>query len=107
MEAYAFKPNLTADMTQAELIIAHCGAGTILEILRLQKKAVCVVNSNLLDNHQIELADEMRTRSLMTIAYSPNNIIDVLRESDWNKIKLYEKPDSGAFLKELTTLVDI
>lgn len=58
-ECYNFKPTLSADMEAADLIISHCGAGSILECLTLKKVFIVVVNSTLQGNHQMELADAL------------------------------------------------
>ncbi|KJE95496.1 hypothetical protein CAOG_005945 [Capsaspora owczarzaki ATCC 30864] len=59
IEAYRFKPSLSKDMEHAELIIAHGGAGTILEALRADRKLIVVINEDLLGNHQHELAGQL------------------------------------------------
>ena len=59
-------------MERADLILSHAGAGSLLEALDIssstkptskQKKIVnAVINSKLMDNHQLELADELEKR---------------------------------------------
>lgn len=41
------------------LVVSHAGSGTILQALRIDVPIVVVPNSELLDNHQIELADAL------------------------------------------------
>ncbi|PWN20918.1 hypothetical protein BCV69DRAFT_282429 [Microstroma glucosiphilum] len=59
----AYVPSLTPHLKEANLVIAHAGAGTILETLRLPSSSVStppalllVPNESLMDNHQLELA---------------------------------------------------
>ncbi len=46
-------------ITDADLVIGHCGAGTMLESLRAGKKVIAGINTELMENHQTELADEL------------------------------------------------
>jgi beta-1,4-N-acetylglucosaminyltransferase len=39
--------------------VSHAGSGTILDALRIDVSLVVVPNSELLDNHQVELADAL------------------------------------------------
>ncbi|KAK6332910.1 N-acetylglucosaminyldiphosphodolichol N-acetylglucosaminyltransferase catalytic subunit alg13 [Orbilia brochopaga] len=57
--AYADSDEITEEIKFAELVISHAGSGTILECLRYQKRIVVVPNRSLMENHQLELANEM------------------------------------------------
>jgi beta-1,4-N-acetylglucosaminyltransferase len=41
------------------LVVSHAGSGTILQALRIDVPMVVVPNSELLDNHQVELAEAL------------------------------------------------
>lgn len=91
-EIYKFKPSLHADMTKADLIISHAGAGSIMEGLAschernktldnnernsLLKKLIVVINDELMDNHQIELAEALASRSYLMMMNNPIELQD-------------------------------
>jgi beta-1,4-N-acetylglucosaminyltransferase len=51
VDVFDYKPNIGPIQKEADLIISHCGAGTLLECLRLKKKVCAVINETLMDNH--------------------------------------------------------
>ncbi|KAG6868273.1 hypothetical protein C0993_005558 [Termitomyces sp. T159_Od127] len=59
IELWKFKPTLQREYEKADLVISHAGSGTILDVLRLGKPLLTVVNITLLDNHQQELASAL------------------------------------------------
>lgn len=107
MEGYAFKPNLSEDMQAADLIISHCGAGTVLELLRLRKRVVCVVNPNLLDNHQVELAEALSVQNLMHVALSPSSLRSIMTDNVWHVLDKRSPADDTLLLREVGMLIDI
>ena len=107
IKCFDFKPDLTNEMQNADLIISHCGAGSLLEILHLKKKAIGVINSKLLGNRQVELADIMRSSRFMGVADSPTEIVDVLASTDWGSIIRYPDPDPDVFLNEWKSLIKL
>ncbi|KAI5240277.1 hypothetical protein E4T47_08216 [Aureobasidium subglaciale] len=60
LEQYMMLAKTGGDSSGAEgLVVSHAGSGTILHALRLDVPIVVVPNSELLDNHQIELAEAL------------------------------------------------
>jgi beta-1,4-N-acetylglucosaminyltransferase len=77
---YDFASSLEEDMQQADLIISHAGAGTVMEALKFQKKLVVVVNTDLMNNHQTELASAMHSRKLLWMVTSPEALPNAFAE---------------------------
>ena len=94
-------------MQAADLIISHCGAGTILEILKLGKKSIGVINTDLLDNHQVELAEAMQQKGLMVIADSPTLLCDVIRNYVTAEPGTMEVGASRVLLEEISSLISL
>jgi beta-1,4-N-acetylglucosaminyltransferase len=67
-------------MRNADLIIGHGGAGTVMESLSFNKPLVVVVNNRLLHNHQTELAERLALDKHCLIAYSPDQLISILED---------------------------
>ena len=85
IEMYTFKSSLEDDMKRADLILSHAGAGTIMEVLRLQgKRLAVVINIKLMDNHQTELAHAMRTRGYLYVVDEPSLLLHGI--SSWKAL---------------------
>lgn len=59
LEFFRFKPSLREYFVTADLIIGHAGAGTVIEVLKMNKKLIICVNDELQENHQSELAEAL------------------------------------------------
>jgi len=79
-ECYSFKPSIAKDMGGAELVITHAGSGSVLESLKLHRKTCVVVNTDLMDNHQCELAKELSNRGLVSYANGPDALMNTLED---------------------------
>ena len=76
---------------ESSLVISHCGAGTLLEVLRAQKPlSIGVVNETLMDNHQAELADQLAEEGYISRTV-PSQVLKTVKEvlSKADKIKKY------------------
>jgi len=131
-EIYQFKPSLEADMQNADLIISHAGAGSIMEGLALcrernmddsniandndndndnataddakinnaiYKKLVVVINDQLMDNHQMELAEALADRGYLFMLTGPSLLLkpDVMDRIEAYRPKPFEGGDSMTF----------
>lgn len=63
-----YLPDMSQAMANADLIISHAGAGTVLEALKTGSSLIIVPNETLMDNHQIELAEKLGSLNYCTIA---------------------------------------
>lgn len=71
---------------RANLIISHCGEGTLLLLDTLQKPYILVPRSKRfqehVDDHQVELATALAQRQV-PIAWSPGDLVRFLAEPQW------------------------
>ena len=79
LEIYDYKPSIKADMEGAGAVLAHAGAGTITEVLRMGLPLVVCVNTSLMDNHQEELAHAMEDAGYLIVA--PEDNVDAIADA--------------------------
>ncbi|OMO51455.1 hypothetical protein CCACVL1_29784 [Corchorus capsularis] len=65
----------------ASLVISHAGSGSIFETLKLGKPLIVVVNEDLMDNHQSELAEELAERKHLYCA-RPQTLHQTIADMD-------------------------
>jgi beta-1,4-N-acetylglucosaminyltransferase len=84
IKVYDFQSSLEEDMKNADLILSHAGAGTVMEALRMKKKLVVVINTKLMDNHQMELANAMAGRQYLYMISDPMDLIEKPTNDTWD-----------------------
>lgn len=114
-ECYRFKSNLDENMKAADLIITHCGAGSIIEALTLEKIFIVIINDTLQGNHQTELAYALSNQNYCQYT-SPSKLVNVLltytnsnNSSDSSSRKVfnkYPKPNYNLFPNHVESFFD-
>ncbi|CAG2112782.1 unnamed protein product, partial [Medioppia subpectinata] len=104
VNAFDYKTSIMDDMMSADVVIGHAdpnirlsvcpsGAGTALEVLRLHKPFLMVVNDELMANHQKELAIDLQSEGYLRYCY-PNQLQESLRSfGDQTMASLKTFPD--------------
>jgi UDP-N-acetylglucosamine transferase subunit ALG13 len=98
---FEYAPSLASYLDTASLVISHAGAGSIFETLRRGVPLIAVPNSNLMDNHQTELAEKLEQEGYLASA-TPETLVEVVLGLDVAKLKAYV-PGNGA---EIVARVD-
>ena len=102
--AYKYKQSIRQDLEQADLVISHAGAGSVIESLEANKKLIVVINESLMNNHQFELADRMYKEGYLLYSRCSNlNIVleDMLGKNSKISLKKYEKGQPKLFAQYL------
>ncbi|GMI88793.1 hypothetical protein like AT4G16710 [Hibiscus trionum] len=71
VDYFTFSSSIADHLRSASLVISHAGSGSIFETLQLGKPLIVVVNEDLMDNHQSELAEELAERQHLYCARPP------------------------------------
>ncbi|KAF9431011.1 N-acetylglucosaminyldiphosphodolichol N-acetylglucosaminyltransferase catalytic subunit alg13 [Podila epigama] len=102
VECYDYKPSLHEDMKQADLIISHAGSGSILEALRLHKRLIVVVNTDLMDNHQQELGSALHEQGYL-VCTTVDNLFNALKVKMYDTLVPFPDPDPNRFANYLNS----
>lgn len=99
---YRFTPDLARDIAKAGLVISHAGAGTVMECLRApgKRELIVVVNDQLMDNHQVELAEAMAARGVLQWTL-PDSLLDLLQ-----KAPIPQKPYPPSDVHNFASMLD-
>lgn len=97
---YRFKDSIQEDIKNADLVISHAGAGSCLETLEANKPLLVVVNEDLMDNHQLELAEQLQVDSHLYYC-TCDTLISTLGMVDFSLLTPLPKADPSLLMNYL------
>ncbi|KAJ3676821.1 hypothetical protein LUZ60_002545 [Juncus effusus] len=100
VDYFTFSSSIADYLKSASLIISHAGSGSIFETLRLKKPLIVVVNEDLMDNHQAELAEELADRKHLFCS-RPQTIAETINSMDLEYLEPYTPGDSNTIVAQI------
>ncbi|WOK93136.1 UDP-N-acetylglucosamine transferase subunit [Canna indica] len=88
VDYFTFSRSIADYLKSASLIISHAGSGSIFETLQLGKPLIVVVNEDLMDNHQSELAEELAERKHLLYT-RPQTLLQTIQAIDLKSLVPY------------------
>ncbi|KAJ9185156.1 hypothetical protein P3X46_004817 [Hevea brasiliensis] len=98
VDYFTFSSSIADHLRSASLVISHAGSGSIFETLRLGKPLIVVVNEDLMDNHQSELAEELAERKHLYCA-RPRTLHRTIADMDLASLLPYPAGDATPVAK--------
>jgi len=93
-EFFRYKPSLREYYEKASLVIAHGGAGTTFELLRMGKRLISVANlSKRVDKHQKEILDVLSKQGYLIWHRNPKKILEDIKKAKKFRFKQYVPPE--------------
>ncbi|CAF0891716.1 unnamed protein product [Adineta ricciae] len=105
IQFYQYKDSIENDIQQADLVISHAGAGTILQTLEANKPLLVVINEQLMNNHQLEIAHVMEKQGYLYFCTCAT-LAETLKKFVNHRFEQYEKGNPllfGRYLNEIMT----
>ncbi|KAF5738326.1 UDP-N-acetylglucosamine transferase subunit ALG13 isoform X1 [Tripterygium wilfordii] len=91
VDYFNFSSSIADHLRSASLVISH--AGSIFETLQFAKPLIVVVNEDLMDNHQSELAEELADRKHLFCAH-PQTLHQIIASMDMESLLPYHPGDA-------------
>ncbi|KAK3095308.1 hypothetical protein FSP39_013040 [Pinctada imbricata] len=104
IEYFRFKPDISGDINSADLVISHAGAGSCLETLGAGKCMLVVINDDLMNNHQTELAHQLYKDGHLTYC-TCSSLEETLQTLDFSNIEPFPPAETAKFAEFLDRVV--
>jgi beta-1,4-N-acetylglucosaminyltransferase len=76
---------------QSDIVITHGGAGTVFQLLEMNKRIIVVPNMDRVDNHQMDLADYIQNNNYGIVCRNTNDMDGCIRHCLSYLPKTYQK----------------
>lgn len=104
IETFGLSPSIEEYMQLADLVISHAGAGSVLEALEKHKHLIVVTNDLLMDNHQIELAEQLYKDEHLYYC-TCQDLLYVIQTMDLTKLKPFTNDKSADIANFIDTIM--
>jgi beta-1,4-N-acetylglucosaminyltransferase len=103
ISGFDLSPEIHDLIKRCDLIISHGGTGSILDALRASKRLIAVINQDLMDNHQAEIADQFSSRKYLLVSdATPKSLVAALQQT--KEFKFIPMPPPEAW--QLASIID-
>jgi len=102
--AFDYKPSLREEMEKADMVIGHAGAGTILEVLGMEKNLIVVPNDTLMRGHQSDIAEELQKYGFLHVIKC-SKLRECIGEIDFSQSLLFPKNENEALKEKMMEFV--
>lgn len=76
-----FIPNLANMYHEFDLIISHCGAGTVFQCLTSRIPIIVIPNTERSDNHQLDLAKYLSLNNFCHVSYTVDDVVNNIKNN--------------------------
>lgn len=90
---FRFKPSLKDDLRKANIVIAHGGAGTLFELMKMETKVIAVPNLDRIDAHQTDLINALASRNHIMACHKVSNLREALNMVEKVNFSKYISPE--------------
>ncbi|KAF3423475.1 hypothetical protein E2986_10604 [Frieseomelitta varia] len=101
IEYFNMTANILSYVQNADLIISHAGAGSILDALECKKNLIVVANQSLMDNHQLELAEQLYKDGYLYYC-TCETLLNTIQTMNFSKLRPFVNERS----KQIAKLID-
>lgn len=81
---------------KSDLVISHAGTGSILDSLRLHRKLIVLINEDLKDNHQLQIARAFEQQDVLSVATGTiDQFISLVSQIETHEFKHISQPNAS------------
>lgn len=106
IEAFNLRPSIQEYINSADLVISHAGAGSCLEVLEANKSLIVVINELLMDNHQLELADQLAYDNYL-FKCTCLTLLDVIITMNLSELKIFNDNSSSKIARTIDKIMGV
>ncbi|CAL1535360.1 unnamed protein product [Lymnaea stagnalis] len=101
---FRLKDSIAEEIAEANLIICHAGAGSIMDSLGAGKPVLVVINEELMGNHQTELAEKLACEGYLQYC-NVSKLVKSLESLDFTSLRPFPPGEPHKFAEYLDNVL--